>query len=837
MWIVRLALRRPYTFVVVSLLIFILGISAIVTTPKDIFPIIDIPVVSVIWSYNGLSPEEMANRMVTISERAMTTTVNDIEHIESQSYYGVAVIKIFFQPNAKVETALSQVTALVQTQLRIMPPGTTPPNIVKYDVSSVPVLQMGLSGEGLSEQQLFDFGLNYVRTQLATVQGASVPLPYGGKQAQIMVDIYPNQLYAKHLSPADVSNAISFQNLILPAGTVKMGDREYTVRLNSSPLTIAEMNELPIRAADGAVVLMKDVAQVRSGYLPQINVVRINGNALLADDDPAQRARFHPGHRQGESRRHCREFRPALPPALQITPLFDQSIFVRASIYGVLKEGVIAAVLTGIMILVFLGSWRSTLIVCTSIPLSILTSQIILTALGHSINVMTLGGMALAVGILVDDATVDHRKRTPQHGDEEAADARDARRRAADRRADVRVHAFHLHCLRAGGAADRSGQISVHATGHGRGVRHAGFVLPFANPGADHGALHARPRSSDLCRGGRRASAAPQATWAGSGACISGSTISSKGCANAIGNCWSGACTTGVLVLGLFAIFVVASSLLVFVIGQDFFPYVDSGQMRLHVRCPAGTRVEDHGADLRPGRRRDSPHYSARRGSAHPRQHRPSGQRHQPGVQRYGQHQRRDGDILISLNPEKHGATREYMRQIRDRLTEKFPQEVFFFAAANMTTQILNFGLPAPIDIQVVGRDREQNYEVTQRLLKQVRKVPGVVDAHIHQEVARPQFDVNVDRAKAQQLGLTQRDVAQSMLISLSGSYMAAPNQWLNPPPASTTRLRFRRRRPDSLRGRHAEHAGQRSAKHPDSAKDTHLLATWQASARSTSPT
>ena len=661
MWIVRLALRRPYTFVVVSLLVFILGISAIITTPKDIFPIIDIPVVSVIWSYTGLSPNEMANRMVTISERAMTTTVNDIEHIESNAYAGVAVIKVYFQPNAKVETALAQVTALVQTQLRIMPPGTTPPSIVKYDVSSVPILQLGLSGEGLSEQQLFDYGLNYVRTQLATVQGASVPLPYGGKQAQIMVDLIPQQLYAKHLSPADISSAISFQNLILPTGTVKMGDREYAVRLNSSPLSIAEMNELPVRASGGAVVLMKDVAQVRSGFLPQTNVVRINGN----------RASLMTVLRNGHAstldivrqvKAALPRVRSTLPPSLNIIPLFDQSIFVRASIYSVLKEGVMAAALTGLMILLFLGSWRSTLIVCTSIPLSILTSQIVLTALGHSINVMTLGGMALAVGILVDDATV-----TIENVHRNMAMRKPLTRALLDGAQQIAVPTFvstlsicivFVPVVLLTGAARflftplamavvfamlasyffsrtlvptmvhfmLGPEVPIYATEEGKhgGHKDLGWVWR-VHFRFDAWFERMRERYRSLLE-------------------------------------WS--LHNRRLVLGLFATFIAASSLLVFVIGQDFFPNVDSGQIRLHVRCPAGTRVETTEqifAQVDEEIRRILPPEEV-----------------QLIIDNIGlpvsginlafsdtaSISSADGDIMISLNPEKHGPTREYMRLI-----------------------------------------------------------------------------------------------------------------------------------------------------------------------------
>jgi CzcA family heavy metal efflux pump len=778
MWIVRLALRRPYTFVVVSLLIFILGISSITTTPKDIFPNINIPVVSVIWSYNGLPPEDMANRIVTISERAMTTTVNDIDHMESQSYSGVGVIRVYFHPNVKIDLAIAQVTAVQQTILRFMPPGTLPPQIVKYDASSVPILQLGLSGEGLSEQQLYDLGFNFIKTQLATVQGATIPPPYGGKQAQIMVDLDPNRLYARHLSPADVSNAISAQNLILPAGSAKMGDREYLVGLNSSPLTVAGLNDLPIRAANGAVVLTKDVAQVRNGYLPQTNVVRTNGtrSALLTVIRNGQASTLDIVK---AIKAALPRVKASLPKALQITPLFDQSIFVRASIYGVVYEALIAALLTALMILVFLGSWRSTLIVCTSIPLSILTSQIILSALGQSINVMTLGGMALAVGILVDDATVEienvHRN---------MAMKKPLTRAILDGAQQIAVPTFistlsicivFLPVVLLTGAARflftplalavvfamlasyflsrtlvptmvhymLGPEVPIYATeegshgAHRKGLRWVWRVHFKFN---DYFEIF-RERYRRLLE------------W----------NLHNRR-----------------LVLGLFAVFVVATFLLIPFIGQDFFPYVDSGQMQLHVRCPAGTRIETTEqvfAQVEAEIRRIIPPNEIQ--TIIDNIGLPGGMNlafsNSPTISSA------DGDILIALNPEKHGPTRAYMRRLRADLNAKFPQETFFFTAANMTTQILNFGLPAPIDVQVVGRDAAQNYEVAQDLLAHIRRVPGVVDAHIHQVVDHPEFNVTVDRAKAQQFGLTQRDVAQNVLISLSGSYQTAPNQWVNP--------------------------------------------------------
>lgn len=406
MWIVRLALRRPYTFVVMAVLITILGGAAIVTMPVDIFPNIDIPVVNVIWSYRGISPQEMADRITTPTERGLTTTVNDIEHIESQAYSGVSVEKVYLQPGAKIEAAIAQISAFAQTILLILPPGIFAPAVIQYNASSVPVLQLGLSSETLSEQDLFDLAQNFIRTQLATVQGASVPLPYGGKMRQIMVDLDPAALYAKHLSAGDVSTAINLQNLILPAGTAKVGDREYLIHLNSSPLVVQAMNDLPIKSVSGSTVYIRDVAQVRDGYSVQSNIVRSNGRrgALLTILKSGGASTLDVVQRVKATLPRIKQ---QMPPELTITTLLDQSLFVRAAINGVLREGLTAAFLTGLMILMFLGSWRSTIIVCVSIPLSILTSLIVMKLFGETLNVMTLGGLALAVGILVDDATVE----------------------------------------------------------------------------------------------------------------------------------------------------------------------------------------------------------------------------------------------------------------------------------------------------------------------------------------------------------------------------------------------------------------------------------------------
>ncbi|MFI5340943.1 MAG: efflux RND transporter permease subunit [Candidatus Methylomirabilales bacterium] len=778
MWIVRLALRRPYTFVVLSLLIFILGISATSTTPKDIFPNIDIPVISVIYNYNGLSAEDMANRIITISERSMTTTVNDIDHMESQSYNGVGVIRVYFHPNVKIDLAIAQVTAISQTNLRFMPPGTLPPQIVKYDASSVPVLQLGLSGEGLSEQQLYDLGFNFIKTQLATVQGATIPPPYGGKQAQIMVDLFPKQLDARHLSPADASNALSAQNLILPAGSAKMGDREYLVGLNSSPLTVAGLNDLPIRAANGAVVLMKDVAQVRNGYLPQTNLVRANGtpSALLTvlRNGQASTLDIVKAIKAALPRVEAN-----LPKALQITPLFDQSRFVRASIDGVVREAVIAALLTALMILVFLGSWRSTLIVCTSIPLSILTSQIILSALGESINIMTLGGMALAVGILVDDATVEienvHRN---------MAMKKPLTRAILDGAQQIAVPTFistlsicivFLPVVLLTGAARYLFTPLALAVVF---AMLASYVLSRTLvPTMVHYMLGPEVpiyASEEGAHGSHRA--ALGWIWRIHFAFNDYFEIFRERYRRLLA--WT--LRNRRLVLALFAVFVVATLLLIPFIGQDFFPSVDAGQMQLHVRCPAGTRIEATAqvfAQVEAEIRRLIPPDEV-----------------QVIIDNIGLPigtnmafsvsptiSSADGEILIALNPGRHGPTQDYVRRLRTDLAAKFPEEQFFFTPADMTTQILNFGLPAPIDVQVVGRDAAQNYAVAQRLLARIRQVPGVADAHVQQVVDHPGFSVTVDRAKAQQLGLTQENVAQNVLISLSGSYQTAPNQWLNP--------------------------------------------------------
>jgi multidrug efflux pump subunit AcrB len=778
MWIVHLALRRPYTFVVFSVLVLFLGALAAVITPKDIFPYINIPVVSVVWIYNGLTPEEMEKRVMTICERGLTTTVNDIEHIESQAYQGVAVIRVYFQPKVKVELALAQITAIVQTMLRVMPPGTYPPNIIKYDASSVPILQLGLSGEGLTEQDLSDLGWNFIRTRLATVQGASVPLPWGGKVRQIMVDIDPNALYAKHLSAADVSNALGAQNIILPAGTARVGNTEYVVRTNSSPTTISELNDLPIRASQGAIVYIKDVAQVRNGYAVQTNVVRSNGrrSAFLTVLKNGQASTLDIVN---QVKAALPRVKADLPPALRITPLFDQSIFVRSSIKEVLREATIAAILTALMILLFLGSWRSTLIVCISIPLSILTSLCILAAMGETINVMTLGGLALAVGILVDDATVEieNTHRNLEHKNTSLVHA------ILDSASQVAMPALvstlaicivFLPVLLLTGAAKFLFTPLAEAVVFAMLASY--FLSRTLVPTMMHFLLPKEVALYQRDAGDPAPEEAKSWIWH----VHEGFNKYFEWLREHYKTWLEWSLSHRPIVLLIFAVHVCGSLLLIPIIGRDFFPYVDSGQMRLHVVPPSGMRIEQSEtvfAAVEDEIRKILPEGSI--DMILDNIGLPNGG-FNLAFANTATISNSDGDIQISLQPGER-RTLDYTRRLRKKLTEKFPEETFFFTPANMTNQILDFGLPAPIDLQVVGRDPKSNYRIAQNLLRQVTAIPGVVDAHIHQQVGYPTIQMNVNRDRAEQLGLTQSDVTRDMLISLSGTSQTNPNQWLNP--------------------------------------------------------
>ena len=777
MWIVRLALRRPYTFVVMAVLIAVLGGIAIVNTPKDIFPYINIPVASVVWNYSGLSPQEMADRIVTVSERAMTTTVNDIEHMESTSYNGVAVIRMFFQPAAKIEMAIAQMTAISQTILRPLPPGTFPPNIIKYDASSVPILQLSIASDTLSEAQLYDYGQNFIRTQLATVQGASVPLPYGGKSRAIMVDLDPNALFAKRLSATDVSTAINLQSLILPAGTAKVGDREYFVRMNSSPDTVAGINDLPVKVVNGATVYVKDVAQVRDGYTVQNNIVRTNGRraALLTILKSGAASTLDIVRDiKGELPRII----AGLPKELRVTELFDQSLFVRAAINDVVREAVLAALLTGMMILLFLGSWRSTLIVCVSIPLSILTSLAILGALGHTINVMTLGGMALAVGILVDDATVAieniHRN---------IAMKKPLTRAILDGTQQIAVPALVSTlaiCIVFVPVLLLSGAARFLFTPMAMAVVFAMLASYLLSrtlvPTMAHYMLPTEVRLYQEGEEGGEA-AAQGIFWHVHHLFNRGFLRMRDGYRSALDWCLD----HRAWILVMFLVYFGGSLLLTYFVGRDFFPYVDSGQMRLHVRAPEGTRIEET-ERIFARVEEEIRHIIPREELSNILDNigLPTG-----GINlAFGDSATIgpfDGEILISLNPEKHVPTQEYERILRSELRPKFPEVTFFFQAANITNQILNFGIPAPIDVQITGRAMAANYEIVRQLETRMADIPGAVDVHLRQELHSPTVNVDVDRSKAGQVGLTQRDVANSMFISLSSSGQVAPNQWLNP--------------------------------------------------------
>ncbi|HKT71658.1 MAG TPA: efflux RND transporter permease subunit [Steroidobacteraceae bacterium] len=787
MWIVKVALQRPYTFIVLALLILLMGCFAIVRTATDIFPAIRIPVVGVIWGYAGLQPIEMANRIVLGTERAAQTIVNDIEHTESQSLNGISVVKYFFQPGANEMLSYAQITGVSQTSLRNFPPGTTPPFILAYDASTVPILQLALSSDSLPESQIFDLGNNIIRTQLATVPGAALPWPYGGKQRQIQVDLDLPALRSKGLSGTDVTNAMAAQNLILPAGTEKIGDLEYYVTLNASPRKVEELNDLPVSTANGSVVYVRDVAHVRDGYSPQTNIARVEGKrAVLMTVLKVGKASTLDVINAIKSKLPA--IRDALPPSLHVQPIGDQSLFVRAAVSGVVREAVIAAALTGLMILLFLGSWRSTLIIFISIPLSILASIACLAALGETINIMTLGGLALAVGILVDDATVtiENINSHLERGDEvEPAILHGAQQIALPALVSTLAICivFVPMFLLAGIAKflfvplaeavvfamlasyllsrtlvptlsnfwlkkhEESVSNDEHRPAHGS-VGRAIRWLGHSQKRFEHGFEHVRDRYRSLLEAALR---------------------------------------SGPRFAALFLGAVAASAVLAFPfgrdlpgLGQDFFPVVDSGQIKLHFRARTGLRIEETAAlcdrvenAVRQAIPRDEldsvvdniglPYsginltYST---SA------PIG----PG----------DADIFISLKRD-HRPTDRYVRELRSRLNASFPSTSFAFLPADIVSQTLNFGLPSPIDIQIVGMNLEANHEFANQLLPQLRTIPGAVDLRVQQALDYPTIHVDVNRTKARQLGLTQQNVASNLLVSLSGSFQTQPSFWNDP--------------------------------------------------------
>ncbi|WP_186062404.1 efflux RND transporter permease subunit [Burkholderia gladioli] len=773
--LVRVALRRPYTFVVLAILILIIGPLAALRTPTDIFPNIRIPVIAVIWQYTGLSPDQMAGRISSPFERTLTTTVNDVEHIEAQSITGFGVIKIFFQPGVDINTANAQVTAVSQTLLRQLPPGTTPPLILNYNASTVPIIQLALSGKGLSEQNLADLGLNTLRPALVTVPGAAIPFPFGGKTRQVQLDVDPAALQARGLSAQDVANALAGQNLLTPIGTEKIGDYEYTLNLNDAPGDIRELANLPVKAVNGTTIYMRDIANVHDGSAPQTNIVHVDGNRsvliTVLKNGAASTLAIISGIKQ-----HVEQGKAGWPQNLQIAPIGDQSLFVTAAISGVAREGVIAAVLTSLMILLFLGSWRSTLIIATSIPLAVLGSIITLSALGETLNIMTLGGLALAVGILVDDATV-----TIENINWHLEQGKQVEPAILDGAAQIVTPAFvSLLCIcivfvpmffLQGIArflfvpmaeAVMFAMISSFILSRTLVPTMAKYLLkPHAHAEGGHGAERA-PSRNPLVRFQRGFEARFERVRSRYRALLELALAHRKP------------------FVSVFFGFVLVSFALVPLLGQNFFPSVDAGQIVMHVRAPVGTRVERTAEIL-------ARVQQAVRGIIPPAELGTmvdnmglSSSGINTAYNNTGTIGSQDGDIQITLN-EGHGPTADYVRRMREELPRRFPGVTFSFPPADIISQILNFGSPAPIDLQVRGNNLAANFDYTNTLLRDIRRVPGVVDARIQQSQQSPAFSVDVDRTRAQLLGITERDVTNSLVVNLAGSSQVAPTYWLNP--------------------------------------------------------
>jgi multidrug efflux pump subunit AcrB len=773
MWIVRLALSRPYTFIVLAILILIASPVAIDRMPTDIFPNIDIPVVAADWVYTGMAPTEFEGRIVSAYERSLSTTVSDIEHIESQTINGMSIVKIFFQPNVSVNTAIAEVTAISQTVLRQMPPGITPPLIMSYNASTVPILQLSLSSPTLSEQELGDLGMNYMRSQLATVAGAAVPWPYGGKNPQVMVDINPALLQANGLSAQDVVSALSTQNLILPAGTAKLGAYEYNVDMNASPKTIQGIADLPLKATDGTTIYLHDIGSVRNGFAPQTNIVREDGRrgALLTVYKSGNASTL-------DIVSGIRKLLPiisaTLPKDLKVTPLADQSIFVRAAISGVVREAIIAACLTGIMILMFLGSWRSTLIIAVSIPLSILSSLLVLAALHETINIMTLGGLALAVGILVDDATVtiENIERYQEQGLPlvEAILSGAAQISMPALVSTLCICIVFLPMFFLSGVPRYLfvplaesvvfAMLASYILSRTLVPTLAKYILKPHDAATEHGAeRNSRNPFTAFQRGFVRSFEALRSGYAR----MLSSSIRERR-----------------VFLPAFLLFFLSLFLLVPWLGQDFFPDVDTGQIKLHMRAPTGMRIEET------ARLCDQVEGSIRQVIP---AHDLSGILDNIGLPispinlTYSNSApigSEDADVLVSLG-EDHKPTKEYVAMLSDRLRQQYPQVTFAFLPADMVSQILNFGLPAPIDIQITGPNSEGNRAFANGLLNQMQHVPGAADLRIQQAFDQPKLHVEVDRTKAAEGGFTQQDIASNLLISLSGSFQTTPAFWLNP--------------------------------------------------------
>jgi multidrug efflux pump subunit AcrB len=774
MWIVRLALRRPYTFVVMSILILIMGGLAIIRTPTDIFPNIDIPVVSIIWNYNGLIPEDMSDRIVSVTERALTTTVDNIEHIESQSLYGIAVVKVFLQPTANLQQGIAQITAVSQTQLKQLPAGSTPPLILAYSASSVPVLQLALSGQNLSEQQLNDYGLNFIRTQLITVPGASVPYPYGGKQRQVQVDLNTTALQSKGLSALDVVNAISLQNLILPTGTSKIGSREYDVSIpNAAPQTITDLNRIPIKTIGGTTIYMKDVAWVRDGFPPQTNIVRVNGqrSVLLTIQKAGNASTLSV---IAGIKALLPQIKATVPPQLNITPLADQSIFVRGAISGVVRETLIAACLTAFMILTFLGSWRSTLIIATSIPLAILTSIIVLSTIGQTINIMTLGGLALAVGILVDDATVEVENINRNRAAEPEKDMDEVVLDSASQIATPAFVSTLSICIVFAPMFLLSGVARFLFVPLAEAVVFAMLASYFLSR------TIVPTMAKYLLRGDkteeeRAASRNPlvrlQKRFEETFEEFRHSyRVLLETCLH----------HRRVFLIAFFAVCLGSLAVLIPWLGRDFFPNVDSGTFKLHMRAPTGMRIEET-ANLC-----DLVEQSIRKQIPANEVHNVIDNIGLPysGINLSYSNSApvgtSDADILVTLSA-KHRPTDDYIHQLRLTLPKQFPGVTFAFLPADMVGQILNFGLPAPLDVQVVGNDLEGNRQYASALLAKLRYVSGTADLRIQQPFDEPYLKMRVERTKAEELGFTAHDIAQNLLVSLSGSFQTSPTFWVDP--------------------------------------------------------
>src|SRR5713101_6761778 len=775
MWIVRLALRRPYTFVVGALVLLLLTPLVLLRTPTDIFPEINIPVISVVWQYAGLNATEIEQRLIYLHERSLSATVNDIEHIESNAYNGVGIIKVFLQPGASVDAGVAQVTAIAQTILRQMPPGQTPPLIIRYNASTVPILQYAVSSKKLAEQELYDLSQNQIRVGLSTVRGAAVPWPYGGKTRLVSVDLDLAALKSKNLAPQEVVNAINAQNLILPSGTAKIGATEYDVELNTSPKVLDELNDLPIKTVNGATLYVRDVAQVRDGYQPQVNVVRQDGvrGSLLTILKSGSASTLDVVSRVKAA---MPRILSGLPPELEVKEFADQSLFVRAAIDGVVKEGVIAAALTALMILLFLGSWRSTFIIALSIPLSVLSSLAALSALGETINLMTLGGLALAVGILVDDATV-----AIENIHRQMATGKPLTQAILDGAQEIALPAFVSTlciCIVFVPMFFLTGVARYLFVPLAEAVVFAmlssyllsrtlipTLVMWFYRNVQRHGDDKSEPVAGwkrglvaihkSFERGFARFGAAYRE--------LLGAVLQRRGAFAA-----------------LFLLFCGGSWLLAPQLGQDFFPNVDAGRFRLHLRARSGTRIEETAKlvdEVEASIRDEIPDTEL------------AGILDNIGIptsgislsySNNGLIGTGDADILVSLK-RGHGATEAYLHHLRARLNREFPGTLFYFLPADIVSQTLNLGLPAPFDVQIVGRDQAGNREIAARLAARIRQIPGAVDVRVQQPADQPKLRFAIDRTKAGEIGLSERDVANSVLLSLSGSGQVQPAYWLNP--------------------------------------------------------